>query len=86
MKYTINENEAESFEVNSFDIKQIEDDSRIRRWIATCLLALLTILILGGLAISFKSNDTSIFESLLSAITPLVAIAIGYYFGTKAGK
>ena len=83
MKYKVNEDIAEPFEVSSVKIEKSDSDHRVRHGITTGLFLILAILIIGGLVLTFKNNDSDMYKSLLNSITPFVAISIGYYFGTQ---
>ena len=86
MKYQFKEDLVDSFDIESVEIVRERSDSSVRRWIASGLIIILGMIIIGGLALSFKKDNVDVFKSLLSAVTPLAAIAIGYYFGTKEGN
>ena len=83
MKYEFNEKLVERFEIEG-DLQLVtSSDSRMRVWITVGLLILFTILVIGGLVLSFKIGDAKPFDALLSATSPFVAMAIGYYFGKQ---
>lgn len=86
MKYKVNEKLVESFKIESVKVEHPDKDSSMRRWIASGLFFIFITLIVGGLILSFKNNDSNIFKVLLSTTTPFVSMAIGYYFGKQGDK
>ena len=83
MKYEVNEELVESFDIYDVGVKEAVDESRMRVLITAGLLVLFTIIVVGGIALSFKTGETGIFTGLLDATTNFVALAIGFYFGNR---
>ena len=92
MKYRIDENHVEPFEIDDVEIEHhtgerdqtTANESDTREWLVKRAFLVFAAVVAAGLYLVLKNDDFTNLESLFDFVLPVFGVAVGYYFGKNS--